>query len=49
MKPFKLGKKKKREKIKIVVIPKLEPPLKMPLRLFIKVHPPKFNKEFYFS
>jgi len=49
MKPFKINKKRNREPIKIVVIPRLEPPLKMPLRLFTNVHPPKFKKEFYFS
>ncbi len=49
MKRFKIGKKKDREIIKIVVIPRLKPPLKVPLRLFKNVHPPKFKKEFYFS
>lgn len=49
MKRFKLGKKKEREDIKIVVIPRLEPPRKVPLRLFKNVHPPKFKKEFYFD
>ena len=49
MKPFKLGKKKSRETITIVVVPRLKPPLRVPLRLFRNVHPPKFKKEFYFD
>lgn len=49
MKAFKLGKKKEPEVIKIEVIPRLEPPKKLPLRLFKNVHPPKHRQEFYFS
>lgn len=47
MKPFKTAKKKEREIIKIVVVTRLDPPPKVPLKLFKNVHPPKFKKEFY--
>ena len=47
MKAFKLGKKRKRKDIKIEVISKLDPPNKLPRKLFKKSNPPKFEKKFY--
>lgn len=47
MRAFKLGKKKEREQIKIIVVPRLTAPAKIPKKLFPKPNPPKNEKKFY--
>lgn len=49
MKYFKLGKNKQYKKLEILVVPKLQPPNRIPLKLFRNVHPPKIKKQFYFE